>query len=477
MTGKQRAMAGNSGKSFDEKLEALLTGERVWRFQLWQPLLAAIALVVGVVMFSSFAIKGGEKGANIIERSANAIANIPLLAHKIVYDIIHRENAQLAQGQRFKDKIGMSLTPGAGPAGTALALARYEGDSERGIVEIRSLDDGSVIHVYRPDANEINALSKLPKDVINLKRDFNPKRYLPYSPVPEADGSLVFHAMGSPLVKLDACSHPVWSVDGNFHHSIERDADGNYWVPELLAKPVIPYVGDDFSDDAITEISPNGEVLFRKSVDEILIESGLARVIYSHDQYLPDGTHLNDIQPAFADGPYWKKGDLFLNLRNPAMIALYRPSENKLLWTKEGPWLLQHDVDIISDHEIGVFNNNSAAGPDGFIVRGSNNMLVYDFATGKVSSPFQKGFEENGVRTKSNGLFTLLPDGSLMVEEQNYGRLLAFDRTGREKWSFVNRAPKDGRVFQLGWSRFIGAGDTAKLKAAYAAHACPAAGQ
>ncbi|HNR76748.1 MAG TPA: hypothetical protein PKM48_06435, partial [Parvularculaceae bacterium] len=34
------------------------------------------------------------------------------------------------------------------------------------------------------------------------------------------------------------------------------------------------------------------------------------------------------------------------------------------------------------------------------------------------------------------------------------------------RWRYVNRAAKDGRVFQLGWSRFIDADDAEALKAA-----------
>jgi hypothetical protein len=74
--------------------------------------------------------------------------------------------------------------------------------------------------------------------------------------------------------------------------------------------------------------------------------------------YNDDPTHLNDIQPVLADGPYWKKGDLFVSLRNISSIMLYRPSTDQIVWMKRGPWLSQHDVDILDDHRISVYDNN-----------------------------------------------------------------------------------------------------------------------
>ena len=56
---------------------------------------------------------------------------------------------------------------------------------------------------------------------------------------------------------------------------------------------------------------------------------------------------------------FWEKGDLFLSLRNLSAIVHYRPSNNKIINYITGPFIKQHDVDIISDEEIMIFNNNN----------------------------------------------------------------------------------------------------------------------
>ena len=47
-------------------------------------------------------------------------------------------------------------------------------------------------------------------------------------------------------------------------------------------------------------------------------------------------------------------------------------------------------------------------------------------------------------------------DGGVMVEEYDYGRILRLSADGEVRWSYVNRA-SDGRVYQLGRSRWLDA--------------------
>jgi hypothetical protein len=42
----------------------------------------------------------------------------------------------------------------------------------------------------------------------------------------------------------------------------------------------------------------------------------------------------------------------------------------------------------------------------------------------------------------------------LMMEEINYSRLMAFDRSGNIIWQFINRAG-NGNVYELSWSRLV----------------------
>ena len=133
---------------------------------------------------------------------------------------------------------------------------------------------------------------------------------------------------------------------------------------------------------------------------------------------------------------------------------------------------MQHDIDILSDHEIGVYSNNAVASPKGPKTIKPNEVIVYDFATDETSSPYNLGFEKFDIRTETAGLFRALSDGSIMAEEHDYGRIISFDKNGELRWRYVNRAPKDGRVYQLGWSRYLRPEDAAALKAAIEKNTC-----
>ena len=111
---------------------------------------------------------------------------------------------------------------------------------------------------------------------------------------------------------------------------------------------------------------------------------------------------------------------------------------------------MQHDVDIISSKEISIFNNNNS---------GNNNnnfseVLIYNFETDKYTSYYKNELQKENFKTGSQGLSQILNDKSLFVEEQNYGRLLFFNKFGKKEWEFVNK-DKKGDVYFLSWSRLI----------------------
>ena len=118
----------------------------------------------------------------------------------------------------------------------------------------------------------------------------------------------------------------------------------------------------DFIDDSIIKINTDGKKLFNKSVTEILIENNIVAENFALTTLWSsqlDPIHLNDIEPAFTDTEYWQQGDVFISIRHQHAIIHYRPSTNKVINYITGPFAAQHDVDIISDKEISIFNNNN----------------------------------------------------------------------------------------------------------------------
>ena len=136
------------------------------------------------------------------------------------------------------------------------------------------------------------------------------------------------------------------------------------------------------------------------------------------------------------------------------MIILYRPSENKIVWFKQFPWELQHDVDILDESRISVFNNNRLRNKFDKDKK-YNDFMIYDFEKDDIEYVFKKEFEEFEIQTIGEGLGELYKDGSIFIEESNFGRILMLDKNGEQIWEYINRSKKNNKLYRLNWSRLI----------------------
>ena len=95
------------------------------------------------------------------------------------------------------------------------------------------------------------------------------------------------------------------------------------------------------------------------------------------------------------DGEFWQKGDVFLSLRSQSMVLLYRPSTNEIVWSGTGPFFRQHDVDILDEQSISIFNNNAKDFVNGEVVDGHNEVIIYDFKNDKYDYYLNESLRKN----------------------------------------------------------------------------------
>lgn len=451
-------------------MEKFLLSERTLRFEMWQAVLAALFVFLALIGFGAFVDRGARTGdADPISAGANMFARIPATTKDVVADLLMGSHPEEAFQQRFDGQSGFVGSDLQEKTGGLLLLSRFNPDRGRSTLEVIDVDTGEVLHDYYPDIRELKKrIAQQHKDAgpahdneIRVGEKYRKSEYDIVHPIMEADGSLVFKDFDSPMVKVDPCSRTQWTVYGSYHHALERDAEGHYWNIVRQVPASVAFASAGYEDDTLVRLSTEGDVLFKKSLAEILIENDLGYMVYPFIPYNDDPFHLNDIQPVLSDGPYWKQGDLFLSMRNQSTILLYRPETNKILWFKRGPWMAQHDVDVLNDTQISVFNNNAGGGvvpddqPDiGRFVIGSNEAMIYDFATDTVTSPYAEAFQKNDIRTPIQGLQRILSNRDIFVEETNFGRALVMNAGGEVKWSYVNRGA-DGTVYGLHWSRYV----------------------
>lgn len=420
---------------------------------LYLTILLSILFAIGFGVLVREELVGSIK-AGWVSKTALTLAEIPANLKKITGN-------DLVVDDRFPALDGFNGTPNSEES--YLLLSRYDGDLQEGVVELVDLRTFEILHSWNPDIDAFNDLVEKVDEFKYLNRDNNNKRSRLIHPKLLQDGHLLFQDT-TPLRKIDDCSDLIFqNTHDMFHHSNEIDADGNIWVPSHIYPQSLPIekVGRNhildggFYDDAIVKLSPEGEILFEKSVSQIFIDNGLEYLLFAHgNDYEKDPIHLNDIQPVSFDGEFWKKGDVFLSLPNQSMILLYRPSTNEIIWKGTGPFFHQHDVDILDEHRISIFNNNSKNFEVGGVVDGHNEVIIYDFETNEYSSYLKDSLIENDIRTLTEGRSQILLNGDLFIEESNYGRTLYFNADGSLRWTHVNRA-NDGNVYRVGWSRIL----------------------
>lgn len=275
------------------------------------------------------------------------------------------------------------------------------------------------------------------------------------------DGSLLFQN-GTPLIKIDSCSKLLWVNNQKyFHHSLERDGQGFFWVGGRSNVNSMPSkLGDQFEsfdDDELIRVDANGKIVFEKSITQIFIENKMEKYLFglgNSDHFDRDPIHLNDIQPLSRQ----EGSKVLLSLRSLGLFE-YDYGKNLIIRSTLNGMSQQHDVDIFPGKGFSVFDNNVYRFSRGNEVQGSNKIVLIDEGLSEtISNDFLDQINQilrsYEVRTVSGGIHEWDNDRSLLVEETNFGRIIYISADGKLAWQYVNRA-KSGSVYLVSWSRLI----------------------
>ena len=409
---------------------------------------------IGVMGFGSLLrhhYLGGER-VQSLQKIAVLISEIPMKVRNIINTkSLNPNKPPILKKHKDKKRFEQFIE---NKRNALLVLPRYDHSLSRSVVDIIDLNNFEIIHTYKHDINEMNDKVTNTKEFPTQKIDNSPIRFRYQHPLLFEDGSLT--AISGLVFKIDFCSNLQWINDEEiFHHSKMLNPEGNIWIGGQMnprSQYVKKYAIKDFSDDSIIKINTDGKILYNKSVTEILIENNIVADNFALTTSLSnqlDPIHLNDIEPAFTDTEYWQQGDVFISIRHQSAIIHYRPSTNKVINYITGPFAQQHDVDIISDKEISIFNNNNF-----FVDNDYSEVLIYNFETNKFRKLFNDQLQRENFKTSSEGLSHIFKDGSLMVEEQNHGRIILFNNKGEKEWEFVNK-DKNSDIGIISWSKVI----------------------
>lgn len=338
----------------------------------------------------------------------------------------------LTQGPSERTAPGLTLVSGFFTDASELRLLRLDGS----IVQrwpARFFD-------FFPDPQHINPATRVP--ATNWNTDIHGVVALP-------DGSVVFNFEFGGTVELDRCGRVVWTLPEMTHHSIERAADGGFWIPSRRyaeSESAFPPIPAPHYEDTLLKVSADGRVTQRISVPEILYRNGLREVLLANGgpellNGIPDLGHVNDVEelsPELAASfPQFAPGDLLVSLRNLNLLIVFDPATGSIKWQQTGPWLRQHDPDFQRDGTITVFNNNAAAATARDVLGGSMIMAVRPGEPGV--EVLYGGNPRQPVFTHIRGKHQLLEGGNILLTEFAAGRIFEVDNAGDVVWEIFNR--------------------------------------
>ena len=245
---------------------------------------------------------------------------------------------------------------------------------------------------------------------------------------------------GCGLAKLDRHSGVIWTFDENAHHDFDVAADGRIFALthqvrrrplenwDQLLMPVI--------EEFLTILSPDGQVIKRLSLFELLGRSPFHRPLVTHTDQLGDVLHSNTVQVIGAEFAAKHRGvnagDALICLRNLNLLVAVNCESESIDWAYTGPWRLPHDPDPLDDGTLLIFDNCFARG-----ARHGSRVLRYDLQRGAAVWQYSGG-KDAPLRSDIRSCQQLLAGGNVLITESDRGRLVEVAPDGRIVWEYVH---------------------------------------
>ena len=351
-------------------------------------------------------------------------------------------------------------------------------DGETFVVQLMDRQ-GNVLHRWRPPLEDFRTAKDtgIPLSVGNI---------VIADMYPGDDGSLYVLLAWRALMQLDRDGNLMWShwlKDRSMHHAIARDQDGSIWTL-WRRNPVdradrLPYSVPDHYDEGVVHFSATGEILEDFSVLGLIRDNSYDGILYFGEESFPapggkDPLHLNDIDILTASQasaiPRVKAGDIMVSMRTVNTVMILDRNSHEILWSATGPFLRQHDPDVIADGSMLVFDNRHARRDKGLESTppklGWSRLVALDPVTRHIMWEY-RGSDETPLCSAIHGSVDELPNGNILATSSDEGRIIEVDRESRQiVWEFRNRIEENyvGRIKQAyrpsdSWVESLGIGN------------------
>jgi len=419
------------------------------KISLWFVLLLFVLGVTSSVIFSSM-VRHVVKGGTLLGQWTDVIDDISKFPGKII--TLARSNSTKINPQISDTNLSKSLN--------ILDKEKFKNENGYLLVSTYDYENGSFVLLYSLSEDKeiyrwIPPINKIHKLSANFTEGINSRRYYrSQNPVLMKDGSIVFSSGEGPLVKISKCNEIEWLIPELYHHSIQKFDGENliYAVKSLEKNENNKFIIDD--GFAIID-SKTGKKMAEYSMEKILMQNPdkYRGILYGIGEHELDRYHVNEAYPINVSDEFVKKEDVLISIRNLSMVMLYRPSENKIIWSKIGPWLNQHNVKYLGSGKISVFGNNIIRGlpQESEFMLDHSDIYIYDMKNESFERPYKKVMKNS--RQRSGGIFQMLENGDGFVELSSD---ITVKRLSKNNvvWEYIHYLGKSKKG-NLNWVRYL----------------------
>jgi len=286
-------------------------------------------------------------------------------------------------------------------------------------------------------------------------------------PFPNGDLLVVYEGVGDTpygygLVKLDRDSNVIWRYGGRTHHNVDVGGDGRiYTVTHEIVQDRLDGFDNLASarlEDYLVVLSPDGEELHNIALTPIVARSPWRHLLHTVSSYsIADPLHTNDVdpldKPEMAAFSHAGPGKVLLSFRELGAIGVLDIEREEMTWMARGPWIGQHDPDVLPNGNILLFDNyGNFAVPEG-----RSRVLEFDPSTYEIVWEYP-GTPERPFDSDIRSSQQRLSNGNTLITESNAGRIFEVSPDGEIVWEFVNPrrgGDAEGQVAIVCWAQRV----------------------
>lgn len=265
--------------------------------------------------------------------------------------------------------------------------------------------------------------------------------------LPNGDLIALYTAIGDTpwgygIARLNARSEVIWKYLGNAHHDFAIDEAGSVQVlTQKIVETDLPgfaHLPKPRIDDFLVTLSPDGKERASIPLMDVFANSPYGRRLYfsSQESYNNgDYLHANSVdilKGPVAGIPNSRAGQALISFREISTVALVDEASRSVVWAQSGPWVRQHDAQILPTGNLLLFDNEGNNGGPG-----ASRVLELDPATSRIVWRYA-GRDGEPLESLARSSQTRLANGNTLIVESMAGRVIEVAPNGDIVWEFVN---------------------------------------